>query len=174
MDQNISTSDRARDAVALMTEIFAEIVAEDGRGLLESEDLCLRAGHDVMRGGPGPRARAARRQAVRVAAGGSARPRRPRAHARHQDGRRVVPLPPLPRRGRPHRRAARRRPRPAVGGQGVPRGQGLPGRRRRGGVVRLLRRAARLGGRLGRLRAHRHARRAPLRLTASPDVACRA
>lgn len=49
MDQNISTSDRARDAVALMTEIFAEIVAEDGRGLLESEDLCLRAGHDVMR-----------------------------------------------------------------------------------------------------------------------------
>ena len=31
MDQNTSTSDRARDAVARMTEIFAEIVAEDGR-----------------------------------------------------------------------------------------------------------------------------------------------
>ena len=41
MDQNTSTSDCARDAVACMTEIFAEIVAEDGRGLLESEDLCL-------------------------------------------------------------------------------------------------------------------------------------
>ena len=48
MDQNSTLSESRRAAVGYLSQIFSEIVCAEGRGLLESEDLCMREGHLLL------------------------------------------------------------------------------------------------------------------------------
>lgn len=48
MDQNSTLSESRRAAVGYLSQIFSEIVCAEGRGLFESEDLCMREGHLLL------------------------------------------------------------------------------------------------------------------------------
>ena len=49
MEQNSTASaERRASAVAFISDIFTEIVCSEGRGMLESEDMCIDAAHSVM------------------------------------------------------------------------------------------------------------------------------
>lgn len=48
MDQNSTLSESRRAAVGYLSRIFSEIACAEGRGLLESEDLCMREGHLLL------------------------------------------------------------------------------------------------------------------------------